>query len=74
MTRGSMYAGVPRIGVSLWQVVDEDTADLMPHFYTQMCHHGRAPAAALRAAQLARWRAGKAPYVWAPFVLQGEWQ
>jgi CHAT domain-containing protein len=34
------------------------------------------PAAALRAAQLAlmndpRWRA---PYYWAPFVLQGEWR
>ena len=37
---------------------------------------GLAPAAALRAAQIDMWRSGRfeAPFYWAAFVLQGEWQ
>jgi CHAT domain-containing protein len=74
LTRGFMYAGAPRVVVSLWQVDDEETAVLMTQFYQQMLQHGRTPAAALREAQLSMWREGKALYYWAPFILQGEWQ
>ena len=68
--------GAQRVAVSLWQVDDEATAELMSRFYTGMIRDGLAPAAALRAAQLelrnmSRWRA---PFYWAGFVLQGEWR
>jgi CHAT domain-containing protein len=77
LTRGFMYAGAPRVMASLWKVEDAATAELMKRFYQGMFGEQRlSPAAALRAAQLAlsrgtRWNA---PYYWAAFVLQGEWQ
>jgi CHAT domain-containing protein/Tfp pilus assembly protein PilF len=76
LVRGFMYAGAQRVAVSLWQVDDEATAELMSHFYTAMLRDGLPPVAALRAAQLglrntSRWRA---PFYWAGFVLQGEWR
>ena len=47
----------------------------MGRFYVEMFKQNRSPAAALREAQLAmlrteRW---KAPFYWAAFVLQGDW-
>ncbi|MFN7926972.1 MAG: CHAT domain-containing protein [Blastocatellia bacterium] len=76
LTRGFMYAGAPRVVVSLWNVSDEATAELMRQFYEAMLRQGLRPAAALRAAQLALWRERKwhAPYYWAAFTLQGEWR
>jgi CHAT domain-containing protein len=77
LTRGFMYAGVPRVVVSLWKVDDEATAQLMALFYKGMLGdtHLR-PAAALRAAQIEMWkrREWKSPYYWAAFQLQGEWR
>jgi CHAT domain-containing protein/Flp pilus assembly protein TadD len=74
MARGFMYAGAPRVVVSLWSVNDHATADLMQRFYRQLLARNARPAAALRRAQVAligdkRWRA---PYYWAAFGLQGE--
>jgi tetratricopeptide (TPR) repeat protein len=76
LTRGFMYAGAARVLVSLWNVNDRATAELMAHFYQQMLKEGQRPAAALRAAQLElrRQRQWQAPYYWAGFVLQGEWK
>jgi CHAT domain-containing protein/tetratricopeptide (TPR) repeat protein len=76
LTRGFMYAGAPRVVVSLWNVSDQATADLMRHFYEQMLSQGLRPAAALRAAQVALWKQPRwqAPYYWAAFALQGEWK
>jgi CHAT domain-containing protein/Tfp pilus assembly protein PilF len=76
LTRGFMYAGTPRVLVSLWNVNDESTAVLMTHFYKAMLEQNLPPAAALRAAQLKmqqdpKWRS---PYYWAAFTLQGEWK
>ena len=75
-TRGFMYAGAPRVVVSLWNVSDQATADLMKQFYEAMLKQGMRPAAALRAAQVALWKQQKwhAPYYWAAFGLQGEWR
>lgn len=75
LTRGFMYAGAKGVVASLWKVDDEATAELMGHFYHALLRDGVPPAAALRAAKLAlrkqeRWRA---PYYWAAFVLQGEY-
>lgn len=76
LTRGFMYAGAPRVVVSLWGVSDLATTELMVRFYQEMLKEGMPPAAALRAAQLSlmndkRWAS---PYYWAPFTLQGEWR
>jgi CHAT domain-containing protein/Tfp pilus assembly protein PilF len=76
LTRGFMYAGSPRVVVSLWSVDDQATSELMKAFYQKMLQQGLKPAAALRTAQLEIWRTKKyaAPYYWAAFTLQGEWR
>jgi CHAT domain-containing protein/tetratricopeptide (TPR) repeat protein len=76
LTRGFMYAGTPRVLVSLWSVNDEATSELMSRFYKKMLQEKLQPAAALRAAQIEmlqnpQW---KQPYYWAAFTLQGEWR
>lgn len=76
MTRGFFYAGAERVLVSLWNVNDLVTVELMRRLYQGILAEGLSPAAALRAAQDAirrqkRWRA---PYYWAGFTLQGEWR
>ena len=74
---GFMYAGATSVVVSLWEVNDRATAELMRYFYQGMLAEGLSPAAALRRAQRAmlhhpnkQWRR---PYYWAGFVLQGPW-
>jgi CHAT domain-containing protein/Tfp pilus assembly protein PilF len=75
MTRGFIYAGAKRVTVSLWDVNDEATAELMGTFYREMLGEKKlSPAAALRQSQIAmlkdkRW---SNPYFWATFILQGE--
>lgn len=75
LTQGFMYAGARRVTVSLWNVNDQATADLMARFYRGMLREKKSPADALRTAQiemmrLTKWRS---PYFWAAFVMQGEW-
>jgi CHAT domain-containing protein len=76
LARGFMYAGVPRVVASLWQVDDLATAELMRRFYRGVLIEGLTPAASLRAAQkqLAATRRWRSPYFWAPFILQGDWR
>jgi CHAT domain-containing protein len=76
LTRGFMYAGAPRVVVSLWSVSDAGTSELMTRFYRAMLKDKMRPAQALRAAQVSllkekRW--GQ-PFYWAAFTLQGEWR
>jgi CHAT domain-containing protein/Tfp pilus assembly protein PilF len=76
LARGFMFAGAPRLVVSLWQVPDRATAELMKEFYRGMLTEKLRPLAALRRAQMnlakdARW---SSPYYWAGFTLQGDWQ
>lgn len=75
LTRGFMYAGVPRVIVSLWSVNDRATEELMATFYQKLLQEKLTPAAALREAQLAMVKSSQwsAPYFWAAFVQQGEW-
>jgi CHAT domain-containing protein len=76
LTRGFMYAGAARVVVSLWNVNDKATADLMTKFYGKMLKQGERPAAALRAAQVEMWKRKhwQSPYYWAAFTMQGEWR
>jgi CHAT domain-containing protein/tetratricopeptide (TPR) repeat protein len=76
LTRGFMYAGAPRVVVSLWSVNDKATSELMAKFYRRMLAEKMRPAAALRAAQIEMWKQQQwqAPYFWAAFVVQGEWR
>ena len=76
LTRGFMYAGAPRVVVSLWGVSDLGTTELMVRFYQGMLKDGMRPAAALRAAQISLMKdeSWASPYYWAPFTLQGEWR
>jgi CHAT domain-containing protein/Tfp pilus assembly protein PilF len=76
LTRGFMYAGAQRVVVSLWNINDPATAELMQRFYGGMLKDNLRPAAALKKAQVSmsedpRWNA---PYYWAAFVLQGDWR
>jgi CHAT domain-containing protein len=71
-----LEAGAQRVLVSLWQVEEESTAELMTQFYRRLLGRGFPPGKALREAQRAvrsqpRWRS---PRYWAGFVLQGDWR
>lgn len=75
LTRGFMYAGAARVIASLWKVEDRSTALLMKRFYRYLLRDCLSPAESLKQAQLdllkdEQWHA---PWSWAPFVLQGEW-
>ncbi len=76
LTRGFLYAGVPRVVASLWRADDRATAALMTRFYRGLWQEGLPPAAALREAQLALRRDPRyrAPRSWAGFVFQGDWR
>jgi len=76
LTQGFMYAGARRVVVSLWNVNDKATAQLMQRFYRGMLRESLPPAAALRTAQVEMWKQKRwqSPYYWAAFTLQGEWQ
>ncbi len=74
LTRGFMYAGVPRVVVSLWNINDRATAYLMERFYEGMFRQHLTPAAALRAAQLATRERWASISRWAAFELQGDWR
>lgn len=76
LTRGFFYAGARRVLVSLMDVSDPSTAELMQRFYRALLADGLPPAAALRQAQVSmlrepRWQA---PFHWAGFELQGDWR
>ena len=47
-----MYAGSPRVVVSLWSVDDRATAQLMQKFYSLILQKNLKLAAALRAAHI----------------------
>ncbi|MGB2926379.1 MAG: CHAT domain-containing tetratricopeptide repeat protein [Limnothrix sp.] len=75
LSRGFMYAGVPRVVVSLWQVDDAATAEFMTRFYRLLLQENLPAATALQRTQQemrteTKWQH---PYYWAAFILQGEW-
>jgi len=74
LTRAFFYAGVPSLVVSLWNVTDGPTPDLMLDFYRGLDRH-REKAKALQTAKLSMIARGETyahPAYWAPFILLGE--
>lgn len=75
LTRAFLYAGTKSLTVSLWNVNDKSTAELMVRFYKEIFENNLPPSEALRQAQLSimkepQWQL---PYYWAAFQLQGTW-
>lgn len=71
--REFIRAGASSVLVSLWNINDEGTADFIEDFYLALSH-GQTAAAALQTAQSKAYSAGKSPFFWAGFVLQGDWR
>lgn len=74
LARSFMYAGVPSLVVSLWQVNDASTALIMQGFYTYL-KEGLPKDIALKKAKLDYLKIGTGivthPAYWAPFVQLG---
>ncbi|OUC16561.1 MAG: hypothetical protein B0A82_00975 [Alkalinema sp. CACIAM 70d] len=69
LSRAFMIAGARRVVVSLWQVPDDSTAELMQQFYAE---RQKAPdAQALRSAMLETMKSYPEPLNWAPFLMMG---
>ncbi len=73
VTRALLYAGAHSVVVSLWQVDDTSTPDLMVGFYRDLDKAGDK-AEALRQAKLTMIHEKRFahPFYWAPFILIGE--
>jgi CHAT domain-containing protein/tetratricopeptide (TPR) repeat protein len=74
LSRAFLYAGARSVVVSLWNISDMSTAQLMKSFYQNQTA-GQSNAAALRAAKLQLLRSSKGvrhPYYWSSFVLVGK--
>jgi CHAT domain-containing protein len=70
LTRGLLHAGAHSALVTLWDVHDRSTAELMIKFYKQLLAN-TSPADALRLAMLELLEEYPHPYYWAPFVVVG---
>ena len=75
LSRAFLYAGAQGMVVSLWNVNDAATAELMKTFYAGM-KAGLGGAEALRRAKVSMAQGGnrawRHPYFWAPFVFVGD--
>ena len=68
-----MFAGASSVIVSLWNVDDQSTAELMSSFYDFHLNEGLPPSEALQAAQGKIRQRWPAPYYWAAFIFKGDW-
>jgi CHAT domain-containing protein len=71
LQRGLFYAGASTLLLSLWDVHDQSTSELMQHFYREYLRTGEMASALQHAMQQLR-RQNSHPYFWAPFVLVGK--
>jgi CHAT domain-containing protein len=72
LTRSFLYAGAPRVVVSLWPVSDNSTPALMVHLYSHLLD-GFDTLRALQLAKLELLKEGtyRHPRYWAPFIAVG---
>lgn len=71
LQRGLFCAGASTLLLSLWDVHDESTAELMSSFYSRYAR-SHDMSGALRSAMLALRERHPHPYFWAPFLLTGK--
>jgi CHAT domain-containing protein len=71
LQRSFLFAGVSSLIMSLWQVPDQPTAELMALFY-ETWFSGTSKSDALRSARAELRRRYPDPRIWAPFILVGE--
>ena len=71
LRRAFVVAGASTLLMSLWQVPDRQTQELMEDFYRRLLA-GEARSDALRAAQLALKSKCPEPFFWGAFICQGE--
>jgi CHAT domain-containing protein len=76
LSHGFLSSGAKSVVVSLWNVEDRATAELMTQFYSNLLGNKLSPSEALRRAQQtlisdARW---SDPYFWGAFTLAGDWR
>jgi CHAT domain-containing protein/tetratricopeptide (TPR) repeat protein len=82
LTRAFIYAGARSVLVSLWNVADHSTTNLMKNFYDKWRNNGLSHVAALQQAKLQIMKetteiGGQEvsyahPFFWAPFIIVGE--
>ena len=72
LARGLFQAGAQTLLLSLWDVHDTSTADLMTAFYSRY-QAGEDKATAIRSAMRQVREEYPHPYQWAPFVLIGKY-
>lgn len=71
LARALMYAGMPNLVLSLWEVADRSTATLMKDFHAAW-QGGKIPIyEALRQAQIEALKNGHSIHAWAPFIHMG---
>ena len=71
LRRSFVLAGAKTLVMSLWEVPDRHTAELMVDFYTRLLT-GQSRAEALRGAQLEMMSRYPNPLYWGAFILQGD--
>jgi CHAT domain-containing protein len=71
LQRGLFCAGATTLLLSLWDVHDQSTSELMQHFYREFKQTGNMAGALQHAMQELR-KQNPHPYFWAPFVLVGK--
>lgn len=58
---------------SLWTAQDERNTELMTQFYTELLTSGITKVKALQMVQLSLLKQGYSPYIWANYILVGNW-
>lgn len=73
LARGFFHAGASGVVVSLWQVADQSTSQLMTDFFSNTLNQ-KSNEEALRQAKLSMIKKPEtaSPFFWAPFILQGK--
>jgi CHAT domain-containing protein/tetratricopeptide (TPR) repeat protein len=72
LSRGLLYAGARTLLLTLWDVHDRSTAEVMLTFYLQLRQGSENRALALKTAMLEARRRYPHPFHWAPFILVGK--
>ena len=72
LARGLLYAGAKSLLLTLWDVHDQSTAEVMRSFYDHFRDAAENRALALKAAMLAARQRYPHPFHWAPFILMGK--